>query len=327
MLRTRSRRGVGRIAQIVMWRRMMLSGVLGVVSLACGAQNSNTSPVAPTLTTTTGPTVTSVNVEVPRVRLSAGQSMQATATATYSDSSTADVTADPSTLWSSSNVEKATVLPGGGSGIGSGRIDGIRTGTVTISAQYQGIGGSAMVIIERAGSSENSDSAWTLSGRVTDRQNAGLAYAVVDVLDGPAKGRFTRTDTAGNFSIPGLYGNVNVEAQKYGYEKRRLGANRTNANLSFSLWQAFRLHVVAPTTQLRVGETTTVTGELRFRDGTVQNASPISWSCYCRGRATVTQDGSVHALSEGEVTIYGSYRLPDHERRKQGLVKVDITRE
>jgi hypothetical protein len=76
----------------------------------------------------TTPTLTAIDVAPATKSLTVGQIGSLTATATYSDASTADVTASAS--WTSSATSKATVA--------SGFVTGIAAGSATITATYDG---------------------------------------------------------------------------------------------------------------------------------------------------------------------------------------------
>jgi len=61
---------------------------------------------------------------------------------------------------------------------------------------------------------------FTLSGTVVRKQGSGgpLAGALVEVVDGDQAGYSATTDGGGNYSIPGLSGEMSVKASKDGYE-------------------------------------------------------------------------------------------------------------
>lgn len=82
------------------------------------------------------PTLTSLALSAPTMALSAGSAKKLTATGTYSDSSTADVTALAS--WSSSAPAKATVE--------YGYVTGVAAGTANITATYGAVTSSACAV-------------------------------------------------------------------------------------------------------------------------------------------------------------------------------------
>jgi uncharacterized protein YjdB len=93
--------------------------------------------VTTTLSVTVGnATVTSIAITPQNPTLAAGQSQQLTATATYSDGSTEDLTS--TVTWASSNSTVATVSP-------TGNVIVAQTGTANISATYGGVSASATI--------------------------------------------------------------------------------------------------------------------------------------------------------------------------------------
>jgi len=92
------------------------------------------------LTVTSGPTLKSIAVTPSMANISVGGTQAFTATGTFSDNSTKDVTTQ--STWSSSNMEVATV--GAGTGIAKGVGVG---GPITITATDAGISGTAQLTV------------------------------------------------------------------------------------------------------------------------------------------------------------------------------------
>ncbi len=89
--------------------------------------------------TVSNQTVISVSVSPSSVSLISGQFQQLTATATFSDNSTSDVTS--SATWSSNATTVATVSS-------TGLVTAVSSGTAVISASYGGQAGSATVTVQ-----------------------------------------------------------------------------------------------------------------------------------------------------------------------------------
>ncbi len=85
------------------------------------------------------PTVVSVAVAPTTKALTVGQIGALTATATLSDATTRNVTADPLCAWTTSNAPKATVA--------FGYVTGVAAGTATITATYMGQAGTCAVTV------------------------------------------------------------------------------------------------------------------------------------------------------------------------------------
>jgi hypothetical protein len=113
------------------------------VSCSCGSSSSPSSPTAPS---SSSATVSSVLVSGGTSLSKAGQTVQLTATATFSDGTTQNVTA--SATWQSSNTGVATVTPGG-------LVTAVTSGTVTLTATYQGKSATATVSISISSSSQS----------------------------------------------------------------------------------------------------------------------------------------------------------------------------
>lgn len=92
--------------------------------------------------TVTGVTIQSIALSMPSTSLPVGYRMQARATGTFSDGSTADVTT--SVVWSSSSTSVASVSNSAGS---QGLVTAVAAGTTTIAAALGGVSASADVTV------------------------------------------------------------------------------------------------------------------------------------------------------------------------------------
>ena len=86
------------------------------------------------------PTVSSITVGPSNVNIPVGSTQQMTATATYSDQSTGDVTSKSGISWQSSDATQATVTS-------TGLVKGLAAGTPTITAQLGTVSGQSTVNI------------------------------------------------------------------------------------------------------------------------------------------------------------------------------------
>ncbi len=85
------------------------------------------------------PSISSVYITPAAATISANNTQQLTATATYSDGSQGTLTGD-TVGWSSSNTSVATVSNGG-------LVTGVSTGSATITATAQGVSGTASITV------------------------------------------------------------------------------------------------------------------------------------------------------------------------------------
>jgi uncharacterized protein YjdB len=97
--------------------------------------------VSSTASLTVTPSLTAITVAPPTTTLSVGQSQQLTATGSYSDGSTQDLT--HSATWASTNTSVANVSA-------SGLATALANGTATMQASAQGLTGSATLTVQAA---------------------------------------------------------------------------------------------------------------------------------------------------------------------------------
>ena len=130
--------------------RAIIAGLLGLVGVSLGCDKSPAGPTPPTAPSSA--TVSSVAVNGSTDIISIGQTVQLTATATFSDGATQNVSA--TATWQA---------PVGATVTSSGLVTAVTSGTVTISATYQGKSGLAVVQISSTAPSRSSMSA-TIDG-------------------------------------------------------------------------------------------------------------------------------------------------------------------
>lgn len=105
---------------------------------------------ASTTATVTAPTLQSIAVTASSLSLPVGQTRQFTATGTYSDATTADISS--TATWASDDTSKATVNS-------AGLASGLVAGTVNISASLSGKSGSAALTVTGGGEISSLDAA------------------------------------------------------------------------------------------------------------------------------------------------------------------------
>ena len=131
--------------------RAVVVSLLGLVGMSLGCDKSPAGPTPPTAPSSA--TVSSVAVKGSTDFTSIGQTVQLTATATFSDGATQNVSA--TATWQALSAG-ATVTSGG-------LVTAVTSGTVTVQATYQGRSGTAVVRISPIAPSRNSMSA-TIDG-------------------------------------------------------------------------------------------------------------------------------------------------------------------
>jgi hypothetical protein len=102
-------------------------------------QAKSGSVIATTRLTVSNKTITSISINPSNTVMTSGSSQQFTATGTFSDGSTGDVTTSVS--WSSSNTAVATVTSGG-------FVTAVSTGSTTITATSGSIAGNTQLTVQ-----------------------------------------------------------------------------------------------------------------------------------------------------------------------------------
>ena len=176
-----------------------------LIAAAAAARCINGSPESH-LTAPTGPTLSTLVVTGLGETANPGQTVQLTATATYSDTTTSDVT--QLVQWRSGNEGIATVSSGG-------LVTFVAIGETDIRATLTAITAAAMVRVTAAPIPRH-----TLSGRVTDADNGRpLAEARVEILDGADAGKFAVTAADGDYAIQDLtQGTFNVRVSRRDFD-------------------------------------------------------------------------------------------------------------
>jgi hypothetical protein len=164
------------------YRSFVLLTVGLLAAARCGSSGGGS-------TTPTPPTATIVSVTVTGAGSpTAGDTVQLTATANFSDGTAQVVTAQAT--WDSSNTSIATVSA-------SGLATFVAQGAVDLRATYKSVAGSAHVTVGSKGPPK-----YALAGTITDAVSGEkLANILVTILDGPDAGRSAVSDASGKYGI------------------------------------------------------------------------------------------------------------------------------
>ena len=177
--------------------------VIGLLS-ACGRKAAPTqpSPNIPPAPPASSPVLVDLRVDGP-ASLAPGDSVQYTATASYSDGSTHDVTSQAQ--WSSTN---ASVLMVAAAGATTARSNG----DAEVRAAFGSLSHSRDVVIVPAGR-------YRLRAAVTEDQlNVALDDVRVEVVSGPAAGLAATTNWEGSAALYGVPQDAQVRFTKNGYQ-------------------------------------------------------------------------------------------------------------
>ena len=303
-------------------RLVAFAFVVGTWSGCGGGADSNWSPTAPTSTvsstTLATQTITSLSVSIPTTTLTVGATASVTATATYSNGTTADITP----TWTASQVSVVSVSTSGlvlAGGAGTATITAIADGQVgsvvltvlptaatltdiTVAAGITTLrvgantpvratatysDGTVAPVSPTWGSSE-SDGASATARLVWTSSNAAVASVSASTTsDGIVTALAVgATDITGSFE--GQNGSVTIDVSE-------------GVPLS-----TLRVRASGDQTTLLVGESTTVSAEAEYSDGSIEEVIP-TWSSSDPWVALVLSDGTVSALAAGMTNITGSY--------------------
>jgi hypothetical protein len=245
--------------------------------------------------TVTAATLISIAVTAPNLSIAKGTSEQFTATGTFSDNSTQNLTS--SVTWSSQNTGMVTITAGG-------LASAVATGTSKIQAVSEAISGSTTLTVTSAalvsiavtapnlsiakGTSEqftatgtfSDDSTQNITGSVTwSSQSAGVA-----------------TITAGGMATAVGTGTSSIKAVS--------GAISGSATLTVTSATLVSIAVTAPSLSIAKGTSEQFTATGTYSDGSMQNiTSSVTWSSQTTSAATITAGGMVTALGTGTSSI------------------------
>lgn len=240
--------------------RAVLAGVALCALMGCGgdspsAPSPTPDPPAPPVTP---PTLTAVALASSGP--SAEATYQLTATAQYSDGSTADVTG--TAAWASSDAQVATVSA-------AGLVTGHASGSVEIRATYQGVSGTRQLDIVIV-----PPRSFNLSGVVREVApgNQPVVGAIVRVLDGRTAP--VSTDATGAFRFAGQpAGRRLIEVTMPGFEVWNSDATIVDSDVSVTV----ALYPVPPS------DTSGTRATARCGDGSWSWATSLALACTANG--------------------------------------------
>src|SRR5579871_1263081 len=251
---------------------------------------------SPTPAPTAKVSLVSIAVTSPNPSLAVGQSEQLTATATYSDGSTKDVTT--SAAWSSSATAVASVN-------GSGLLTPLEAGSVNVQASYSGMAGSAKVSVTdnllslavvASGNAVNIGGSLQLTAMGT-YQDGKPARPVSGVSWSSSMNNLATVNNAG--LVSGLKsGTVTVTAS----------LNSLSGSIQLSVNAVLQSIVLSP-----IGPGMLVGGQEQFHaigsynDGSTQDLTNVAqWTTSDSSKASAAAGGVVTSESVGLVTVNAS---------------------
>jgi hypothetical protein len=262
-----------------------------------------------TVTVTGAAQITAISITPAGATIIQGTSLQFHATATYSDSSIADVT--ESATWTSSDITIASTSDAAGS---KGLTQGVAVGTATLKATLMGVTGSRSVTVSQsnvaqleitpatvaqpAGTSVNFHATVTLKDGTVEDVTSQVVWSSSDgtqltVLNAP--------DPAAGRAALVAAGSPTLTATLMTGETASIVVKITSATLK-------ALSVSPANQRLAVNDTYQFTVSATYSDGTVHDVtSSVAWSSSDPTIVDVSNapgsQGSVTALAQGQITL------------------------
>ena len=241
------------------------------------------------------PTLVSIAVTAPSLSMAKGTSEQFTATGTYSDQTTQNLTS--SVTWSSQNTGVATVIAGGS-------VTAASAGTSTIQAVSGTVVGSATLTVTSAtlvsiavtASSlsipKGTTAQFTATGTFSDNSTQNLTNSVT----WSSQTMNVAMITAGGLAMGLAPGTTKIQATS--------GSLSGSATLTVTSATLVSIAVTAPNFSIAKGTSEQFTATGTFSDSSTQNlTSSVTWSSQNTGTVTITAGGLATAVATGTSMI------------------------
>jgi uncharacterized protein YjdB len=263
---------------------------------ACGGSGGSSQSV------NNGPTLRSIQVSGLSGNVTAGQTQQLTATATYSDGSTKDVTSTAS--WTSTNANVASVATGG-------MLTAKASGQCSVSAKIGTIGGSLAVTVMPAlvsiavtpatpSIAANTNVQFFATGTYSDNSTQNLTSQVTWASSTPGIATISTTAPTKGLAAGVSAGTTTISAS--------LGSVTGSTQLTVTSATVTQITVSAASSTLTLGLSQQYTASGNFSDGTTQDiTSVVQWHSSNSNVASITVSGLVTARTLGTVTISASF--------------------
>jgi trimeric autotransporter adhesin len=277
-------------------RNVLLTIVLAALSMVagCGGNGSNNG--------SNGPTLQSISVTASSANIVVNQTVQMTATGTYSDKTTKDLTTSVS--WSSSSTSIATISA-------SGILTAKSNGTASITATMNSVSGSSQVTITAAlvsiaitpaGKSIARETAlqFTATGSYSDSSTQNITASVNWSSSNVSVATISNTSPTKGFVHGVSAGTVTISATS--------GSISGTATLTITSATATSLAIAPTNASLPLDVSRQFTATATFSDGTSQDVTDVvTWSSQSSSIATITVSGLVTAKNLGTTNIMATF--------------------
>jgi hypothetical protein len=250
--------------------------------------------------TVTNPPLTSIAITAPSASLAKGATEQFTATGTYSDGSTSNITSQ--VVWVSSVPATATINA-------TGVATAVAVGSTSISASLNGITSNSFALTvtnppltsiaitaPSASLPKGSTEQFTATGTYRDGSAANITSQVAWASSVPANATISATGLATAVAV----GNTSISASLNGITSNSFSLTVTNPPLT-------SIAITAPSASLAKGATEQVTATGTYRDGSTSNiTSQVVWVSSVPANATISATGLATAVTVGNTSISAS---------------------
>ena len=250
--------------------------------------------------TVTDATLTAIQITPPSVSVGKGQTQQLTATATYSDNTTADISS--SVAWLSDDTATATITA-------TGLLTGVEQGSAEVTASLDGVTGNAVqvtvtdVILTAIAITPPSVSVGkgqtqqlTATATYSDNTTADISSSVAWLSDDTA----TATITAIGLLTGVEQGNAEVTASLDGVTGNAVQVTVTDAILT-------AIAITPPSVSVGKGQTQQLAATATYSDNTTADiSSSVAWLSDDTATATITATGLLTGVEQGSAEVTAS---------------------
>lgn len=264
---------------------------------------------APYTLTVSSATVSSIAVTPAGPTVAAGLSQQFTATGTFSDTSTQDITFD--STWTATLISSPIAASVSNDPASKGLAKGLAVGTATINATFplNGTSGSTVLTVTPAVlqsiavtpvNSTIAGSSKTVNFTATGTLSDGTTKDVTSSAAWTSSATSVATITTGGVATTVATGTTTISAA--------IGSISGNTNLTVTALALSTLKIAPLTLTLNIGASNNFVVTATFADGSTQDVTASSSLISSNTAiATVSSAGVVTGVSAGTVTISGSF--------------------
>jgi uncharacterized protein YjdB len=244
-------------------------------------------------------TLSSISVTPATASVQAGSALQFTATGTYSDGSTGDITSQAT--WTSADTTIATIDA-------KGNASGVAEGSTTITASYQGGSGSATLKVTAAKTLSSivvSPSNPTVQAGATQQFTATGTYSDGSTADITSQTAWTSADTTVlTVDAKGLATGVAAGSTTVG-----AALNNVTGSASVTVTQAApqSIAITPASPQFAIGGAQQLTATATNNDGSTRDvSSSVTWTVANTAVASVNASGLLTGIAAGSTKVSAS---------------------